>query len=69
MTPTTAPNNELGWRYSEPKDKYTKLLLLHERGCAIIGCWGKGRGLIAWCPLPRRDKQIEEQLFGEQHGR
>lgn len=62
MTPTTAPNSELGWRYSVPPDRYSKVLLLHEEGCIAIGCWEKGLGWIAWCPLPKRDKELEKQL-------
>lgn len=65
MDHVTAPDGELYYRYSEPPNKNAKMILLHKHGCAIIGSWEKGLGLIAWCPLPRRNKEIEDQLKGE----
>lgn len=66
---TTAPDGELYYRYGEPPNKSSKMLLLHKHGCAVIGEWGKGLGWIAWCPLPRRNREIEDQLKENNNGR
>ena len=66
---TTAPDGELYYRYSEPTNKQSKMLLLTRQGVAILGPWEKGLGLVAWCPLPRRNRELEDQLNGEHHGR
>jgi hypothetical protein len=66
---TTAPDGELYYRYSPPPNTDSKMILLHKHGCAIIGEWGKGLGLVAWCPLPRRNREIEDKLKETDHGR
>lgn len=60
--PTTAPAGELKWNYSTPKNTQSKLLLLQREGCLVVGKWDKGLGWIAWCPLPKRDKELEVEL-------
>ena len=62
--PLTAPDGELHWNYTEPADRSRKMLLLTRQGVAILGPWEKGLGLVAWCPLPRRNRTIEDQLSG-----
>jgi hypothetical protein len=54
--------SETHWRYEEPEDRAAKRLLLTTGRVAIVGPWLKGDGVIAWCPLPKRDKQKEKEL-------
>ena len=60
--PITAPTGEIKWNYTPPSNTRRKLLLLHRDGCAAMGPWGDGAGWIAWCPLPKRDKELEVEL-------
>lgn len=53
---------ETYWRYEPPPNKAAKVLLLTVGRVAIVGPWLHGDGVIAWCPLPKRDKQKEEEL-------
>ena len=55
-------SNETYWRYGPPPNNEAKMLLLTVGRVAIVGRWGDGSSVIAWCPLPRRDKQKEVEL-------
>lgn len=48
--------------YSEPPDKQAKVILLTKDGIATLGPWKDGLGVIAWHPLPKRDKSLEDRL-------
>jgi hypothetical protein len=50
------------WRYGPPPDASAKVLLLTTGRIVIVGKWGDGLGVIAWHPLPKRDKKLEEEL-------
>jgi len=54
--------DEVPWRYYAPPNKEAKSLLLTTGKVAIVGRWGSGQGVIAWCPLPKRNKELEEEL-------
>jgi len=56
------PVIESCWRYSPPPDTSAKALLLTKTGVCIQGAWGSGLGVMAWCPQPRRDKEMEAKL-------
>lgn len=53
-------SDESPWRYYPPTNTRAKVQLLTKNKVAIMGPWGTGLGVIAWCPLPKRDKQFEE---------
>ena len=55
-------SSEVEWRYCVPPNTRSKVLLLTRAGVATIGSWGNGVGVIAWVPLPRRDKKLESRL-------
>ena len=57
LEPITA--TETYWRYSAPPDTNAKVLLLTKGRIATLGKWGDGMSVIAWCPLPKRDKEVE----------
>ena len=61
---TTAPPGDVHWRYAVPRNGDSKMLLLNLGGVAVIGNWyGElGEHFLAWCPLPKRDKQLERSL-------
>lgn len=63
---TTAQPGDVYWRYTIPARSDSKMLLLNLGGVAIIGNWyGQlGEHFLAWCPLPKRDKVAERQVFG-----
>ena len=52
--------SEAHWRYSPPANTQAKVLLLTKARTATIGRWHDGLGVLAWCPLPKRDKKFEE---------
>lgn len=52
--------NGLVFNYGPPPDNEKKLILLTTGRVAIVGRWGDGHGVIGWHPLPKRDKQFEE---------
>ena len=56
--PITA--TETHWRYGAPPNTNAKVLLLTKGRIATLGKWGDGLSVIAWCPLPKRDKVFEE---------
>ena len=43
---TTAPDGDLYYRYGEPPNKSSKMLLLHKHGCAVIGEWGDRKSVV-----------------------
>lgn len=59
-----APADQCGWRYSVPEDKASKMHLLTVGFVAIHGSWygDYGQYLIAWAPMPKRDKETERAL-------
>lgn len=63
---TTAPPGEIYWRYSIPTRTDSKMWLLTIGNVAVIGNWSGALGEFykAWCPMPKRNKALEEQLFG-----
>lgn len=64
---TTAPPGEVYWRYSVPRNSDSKMWLLTIGNVGVPGFWhGElGQYYKAWCPMPKRDKALEKQLFGE----
>ena len=58
-----AATGEVFWRYEEPAPRGVKLLLLTSGGVAVIGEWSTNSNLVAWSPLPRRDKAKEHALW------
>lgn len=61
--PLTAPI--ASWRYELPADRSSKMLLLTVGGVLVTGVWtGElGENYLAYSPLPKRDKAIEDRLF------
>ena len=54
----------LGWLYPStgdpmPGSSSDKCLLLTKGGVCIVGAWSTGAGLLAWLPMPLRDKNKE----------
>lgn len=60
----TAPAGGVYWRYEVPDTTATVLLLTIGR-VAMKGPWSgeMGQYYIAWSPLPKRDKALEDQLI------
>lgn len=58
----TGTQEEMYYRYSTPPNTEKKLILLTTGMVATLGPWGKGLGVVAWCPLPKRNKDIEKEL-------
>ena len=52
-----------GWNYPDAGDPLPaggdKCLLLTKGGVCIVGAWSNGVGLLAWSPMPKRDKTKE----------
>lgn len=63
-THIAAPPGELHWRYEIPENRSAKVQLLTVGGIAVHGHWygAFGEAFIAWCPLPKRDKELEARL-------
>lgn len=55
-----AITNDVRFIYSPPPNVNKKVILLTTGKVAIIGPWKDGVGVIAWHPLPKRDKQFEK---------
>jgi hypothetical protein len=55
-------SGELRWHYHTPPNTERKMLLLTTGRTAIVQRWGNGLGVIAWCPLPKRNKAEELRL-------
>ena len=53
---------ETHWRYYKPPNTESKVLLLTTGKVAIVGPWKSGIGVIGWCPLPKRNKEREEEI-------
>lgn len=62
--PVTASKDGLEYRYSVPESS-SKMILLTIGDVAVMGNWAGelGQYYKAWCPLPKRDKVLEKQLF------
>lgn len=54
----------IDWVYSEPEEKGATMLLLTVGGCLVKGVWyGElGEYLVAWAPMPKRDKETEFKI-------
>ena len=63
-TVTAAPG-DIYWRYWVPQNTDAKMLLLTKGGIAVAGSWSGelGQYFRAWCPMPKRDKVLEQRLF------
>lgn len=48
--------------YDPPENKEKKVILLTTGKIAIVGKWGNGCGVIGWHPLPKRNKEKENEL-------
>lgn len=53
---------DVHWIYAPPPNVAKKVFLLTTGKIAITGIWGTGLGVIAWAPIPKRDKKLEEEL-------
>lgn len=65
MTPLTGNTGEIRWIYSVPQSTDATMFLLTIGRIAMRGRWqGKmGEYFIAYCPMPKRDKVLEEKLI------
>ncbi|HET8870311.1 MAG TPA: hypothetical protein VFM48_07690 [Aquabacterium sp.] len=63
---TTAAPGDIYWRYTVPTRTDAKVWLLTKGNVAVTGNWhGEiGEFYKAWCPMPKRNKELEKQLFG-----
>lgn len=55
-------SGEMLFNYGPPPDVNKKVILLTTGRVALVGRWGDGAGVIAWYPLPKRNKKLEEDL-------
>lgn len=55
-------SDEIHWIYGPPPDPSAKTLLLTEGKIAILGQWRNCVGVIAYFPLPKRNKEEEKKL-------
>ncbi len=64
---TAQPGETIDWNYTVPAHQGAKMQLLTIGNIAVHGTWkGKlGEFYKAWAPMPRRNKMLEKQLFGE----
>lgn len=60
--PEAITTPEVSWIYRKPPGVNKKVLLLTTGRVATTGIWGTGLGVIAWVPLPKRNKELEEEL-------
>lgn len=60
----TITTGDMLFIYEPPPDTNKKVILLTTGRIATIGKWGDGKGVIGWHPLPKRNKQIEEEMYG-----
>mgnify|MGYP001190494434 CR=1 FL=1 len=60
--PETITTDEIHFIYAPPPNREKKVILLNTGGVAFMGRWGNGEGVIGWHPLPKRNKQLEEEL-------
>ena len=63
ITHVTADVGGIRWHYSKPENTGAKMILLTIGKIAVFGNWyGEvGELYIAWSPMPKRDKVLEEQ--------
>lgn len=52
------------WIYGEPpvSKRGDRMFMLTRGKIAVIGQWGNCVGVIAWFPIPHRDKKQEQKL-------
>ena len=60
--PDTITTGDVHWLYEPPPNLTKKVFLLTTGRIAITGIWGTGNGVIAWAPIPKRNKKLEEEL-------
>ena len=60
-------SDEPKWVYGLPENPSAKMLLLTRAGIACIGSWQYSYGMIAYSPLPKRDKAKEENLSDDDY--
>lgn len=55
------------WRYYVPANRSAKMCLLTLGRTMVQGPWtGElGEHYVAWSPMPKRDKDLEDQLIAE----
>lgn len=58
--------DKIEWRYTIPPRTDSKLWLLTIGNVAVTGYWhgALGQYYKGWYPNPKRNKEIERQLFG-----
>lgn len=63
MEPVVSENKEVTWIYGSPPVmlQQSKMLMLTKGKIAILGSWHNCVGVIAWFPLPNRDKEEEQR--------
>lgn len=66
LTANPGEVNQIVWRYYIPPRTDGKLWLLTIGNVAVIGYWhgALGQYYKGWFPNPKRDKELERQLFG-----
>lgn len=64
VTAITGIGKDLEWRYEVAPKSDSKVHLLTVGRIATHGNWSGGYGqyFIAWAPVPKRNKALEEQL-------
>lgn len=62
-----AAPGEIFWRYEVAPRTDAKVWLLTRGRIAVPGNWAGayGESFIAWAPMPKRDKDIENRLIAE----
>lgn len=58
----TITTGDMLFIYEPPPDVNKKVILLTTGRIAIFGKWGNGKGVIGWHPIPKRNKETEQQL-------
>jgi hypothetical protein len=64
-THITGAGTELEWRYEVAPNRGAKVQLLTVGRIAVHGNWygAYGEAFIAWAPMPKRNKELEDQFF------
>lgn len=67
MNHLTAPAGDIRWTYAVPPNSDSTMFLLTIGRIAMRGRWqgALGEFFIAYCPMPKRDKQLEEELIAK----
>lgn len=58
--PDVITTPDIVWIYEPPPNVNKKVWLLSTGKVGFHGKWGDGLGVIAWHPLPKRNKQLEK---------